>query len=70
MLRENCNEIMFKCFDEIEKNHGRHALRRFQRLLENNANFLDRDLNDKEIQEFKIRFEDELCRTIFTREGK
>lgn len=65
---KKCNELMMQCFDEIEKNHGRHALRRYQKLLENNS--ADRELSEQEIKDLKIRFEDELARTIFTREGK
>ena len=64
------NEIMVKCYKEIEKNHGRQALRRFEILLENNANFLGRDLNEKEIQGLKVKFENELARTVSTKEGK
>jgi hypothetical protein len=67
---EISNETMMKCFDEIEKNHRRHELHRYQRLLENNAHSLGRDLNDKEILDFKVRFEDELAVTAFTRAGK
>lgn len=65
---KKCNELMMQCFDEIEKNHGLHALRRYQRLLENNST--DRELSEQEILGFKELFENELARTMFTREGK
>ena len=70
VMTEKSNDIMLKCFMEVEKNHGRHALHRYQRLLENNANGLGRELSGPEIQDFKMKFEDELCRTVFTRQGK
>ena len=60
-------EIM-QCLAEIEKNHGQHAVRRFKRLLENNST--DRELSAQEILDYKQKFEDEVCRTLFTREGK
>lgn len=59
---------MMKCFIEIEKQYGKHARRRFEQLLENN--YVDRELTDHEIQEFKELFEVELCRIVFTRAGK
>jgi hypothetical protein len=54
---------------DIEINYGRHAVRRFQSLLENNS-ISDGELSDQENQEIKERFETELIRTLFTREGK
>jgi hypothetical protein len=69
-MTEKCNEIMMKCFNEIEINHGRHALRRYQRLLENNSNALGRELNDQEIQEFKNRFDDEIYSELLSKRGK
>lgn len=53
MIMEKSKNIMMKCCEEIETNHRRHALHRFERLIENNAKLLERELTYKEIQDFK-----------------
>jgi hypothetical protein len=70
IMNEKHSEILMKCYNEIEMNHGRHALHRYQRLIENNSNALDRELKDEEIYNLYNEFNNELCRTLFTREGK
>lgn len=65
-----CSDVLITCSNEIEMNHGRHALHRYQRLLENNSDALNRELKDEEIHNLYNEFNSELYRTIFTREGK
>ena len=67
---EELSKILMKCFNEIEINHGRHALHRYQRLLINQENSEGRKLNDTEIRNLYNEFNGELCRTVFTRSGK
>ena len=69
-MNEKHSEILIQCYNEIEMNHGRHALQRYQRLLTNKENSEGRKLNDTEIHNLYNQFTDELCRTVFTRSGK
>ena len=69
-MNEKHSEILIQCYNEIEINHGRYALHRYQRLVENNTTALGRELKDEEIQNLYNEFTDELCRTVMTRQGK
>ena len=69
LLRED-NVMLYNTCHYIENKYGKHALRRYQRLLTNQENSAGRELNDTEILNLYNQFTDELCRTVMTRQGK
>jgi hypothetical protein len=60
-----------RCIAELANVHGRHISNRFERMLENREQAEGKLLNDSEIEDLKVRFEDEIYRELLTtRVGK
>jgi hypothetical protein len=64
------DDIRVKCIEEIANVHGRHASHRFERMLENRKNATGKTLTDVEVEDLKVRFNDEIYRELIGKGGK
>jgi len=64
------DDIRIKCIDELANVHGRQISRRFATMLENRENATGMSLSDVEVQNLKVRFNDEIYRELIGKGGK
>jgi hypothetical protein len=64
------NNTKEKCAQELADRHGRQVSHRFERMLENREQANGKSLSNKEVEDLKNRFDDEIYAEILRKGGK
>jgi len=59
-----------ECIQELFCRHGLLVSRRFERMIDNREQAEGKKLTDEEVQNLKVRFNDEIYRELIGKRGK